>query len=242
MSVFELREALGQPGCAVCRLSARAADHFVESLLWEGVNDPERREELRRSQGFCHKHAWSLVRTGASLGSAIIMRDLVEHALKVMANAASRAGPPWLLRRIVEALNPAQPASATADLVAQLGPRASCPACVWAEKMERIYIDALLDSLLDESEGEVLAAFEASDGLCLSHLRQALARARGRRLQGALLDAQRGIWERLVGDLSEFVRKNDYRFQHEEMGEERNAWIRGIAAIAGARPDEDMRK
>ena len=240
MSVYELREALCQPGCAVCRLRAESADGFVESLLWEGVNDPERREEIRQAQGFCHKHAWSLVRTGASLGSAIIMHDLLRNVLRAMGGFASSARPAWSLRRAYEFLNPREPAAATADLVAQLEPQTPCPACAWAEKMEGIYLDALLASLIVE-EG-LLAAYTASDGLCLPHLRQALAQGRDERVREALMGAQQEVWERLLDDLSEFIRKSDYRFQHEQMDEERNAWIRGIAAVVGARPDEDMRK
>lgn len=240
MSLFVLRDALTNPGCAVCRLKAESADQFVESLLWEGVNDPVRRNEIRQAQGFCHPHTWSLVRTGASLGSAIMMRDLLENTLAAMANGLSQAKPGWSLRRTFHALNPKHPAPGTAHLVARLKPRRGCPACAWAEEMEGIYLDGLLGNLLVEDD--LLAAYRASDGLCLPHLRQALARCRGRRARVALVNAQREIWERLMGDLSEFIRKNDYRFQDKQMGRERNAWIRGIAAMAGARPDEDMSK
>ena len=240
MSVFELHDALAQPGCAVCRLGAASADKHVESLLWEGVNDPERREELRRAQGFCHKHAWSLVRTGASLGSAIMMHDLLENALRAMDDAACEARRPWSLRRVYQNLKRRRPRRMTVGLVTRLEPQVACPACAWADKIERIYVDSLVINLLDEDG--LLAALQASDGLCLPHLRQALVRARGWTVRRALMAAQRGAWERLTGDLSEFIRKSDYRFHHEKMGEEGNAWIRGVAAMAGARPKETMRK
>jgi hypothetical protein len=249
VSAFELMDALAEPGCAVCRLSAASADKHVESLLWEGVNDPERREVLRRAQGFCHSHAWSLVRTGASLGSAIMMRDLLQNALGAMADAVDEAAHgaahgaerPGLLRRVYRTLTRRRARRATASLVSRLEPQVACPACAWAEKIERIYVDTLVSSLLEEPG--IPDALKASDGLCLPHLRQALARARGWRARGALLAAQRGAWGRLTDDLGEFIRKSDYRFHHEKMaGEEGNAWIRGIAAMAGARPKESLRK
>jgi hypothetical protein len=54
--------------------------------------------------------------------------------------------------------------------------------------------------------------------------------------------AQRAIWERLVGQLSESIRKSDYRFQGEAWGEESGAWLRAIAALVGARPDQGRRR
>jgi hypothetical protein len=240
MSLSVLLDALTKPGCAVCRLKADSADRFVESLLWEGVNDPVRRDEIREAQGFCHPHTWSLVRTGASLGAAIMMRDLLENALASMEASTSRAESGWSLRRTLHALDPREPGTGTARLAAQLTPQRACPACAWAEEMEGIYLDGLVSNLL--TEDGLLAAYRASDGLCLPHLREGLAQRRGSRARAALVNAQREIWRRLVGDLSEFIRKNDYRSQDKQMGEERNAWIRGIAAMAGARPEEDMSK
>jgi hypothetical protein len=101
--------------------------------------------------------------------------------------------------------------------------------------MEAIYLDEFVSHLIGEDG--LLAGYEVSDGLCLPHFRQALARVRDERVFGALVGAQRAIWERLVAHLDEFVRKNDHRFQAETWGEERDAWLRAIAALAGARPD-----
>ncbi len=234
MSFYDLRDALAQPGCPVCRLKADSVARFLDGLLWESVNDPGRRREIRQARGFCPPHAWSLVRTSASLGAAIIARDVLQSVLKTVEGASFQASPPWSVRRMHEALDAGKPAAATAELVAQLEPQADCPACVWAEKMEGIYVDGLLGHLLGE-EG-LLAEYEASDGLCLPHLRLALARVRSRRVFEALVNAQRTIWGRLVAHLDEFIRKNDYRFQGEDWGEERDAWLRAIEALAGARP------
>jgi hypothetical protein len=40
-------------------------------------------------------------------------------------------------------------------------------------------------------------------------------------------------WESLIAELSEFVRKNDYRFQHEPVGREGSAWLRAVDAVSG---------
>ncbi len=57
MSYYDLRDALGQPGCPVCRLTARDADRYLDGLLWEHVNDPGVRVQVREAQGFCRDHA-----------------------------------------------------------------------------------------------------------------------------------------------------------------------------------------
>jgi hypothetical protein len=132
------------------------------------------------------------------------------------------------------------PSAATAGVVADLEPRAQCLACVWADKMENIYLDTLLHNLV--GDGNLLAEYEASEGLCLPHFRQALARVRKKAVYDALLGAQRVVWERLVDQLSESIRKSDYRHLDESWGEEAGAWLRGIAALVGARPDAKDRR
>jgi hypothetical protein len=232
MSFYDLRDALALPGCVVCRLKAKATDHYLESLLWENVNDPGVRHSIRQARGFCNQHAWELVRyDSASLGVAIIMQDVLQSVLEAMEDARFQALPVLSLRRTQEALDPKQPAAATAELVAHLAPQARCPACVEAETMEDIYLNTLVENLLGEDG--LLAAYQASDGLCLPHFRQALTRVRDEAVFDALVKAQRAIWERLVGHLSEVLRKSDYRFRDEPRGEESGAWLRAITAVSG---------
>jgi len=48
------------------------------------------------------------------------------------------------------------------------------------------------------------------------------------------VSVQRVIWERLTDQLSEIIRKSDYRFLDEPWGEEGDAWLRAIAVLAGS--------
>jgi hypothetical protein len=232
-SYYDLRDALTQVGCAVCRLRAEATQRFISGLLWENVNDLKLRHDIRQARGFCHPHAWSLARPDSSLGVAIITRDVLQNVLRMLEQAKFQAPPTLSLRRTQEALNPGQPAAATAQLVAQLAPQEACPVCAKAETMETIYLNTLVENLLGEDGLSTL--YQASDGLCLPHFRQALTRVRDEPLFEAMLNAQRAIWERLVGHLGETIRKSDYRFREEPRGEESGAWLRAIAAVAGAR-------
>jgi hypothetical protein len=240
MSFFELRDALAEPGCALCRLRVRSADGFLDTLLWESVNDPARRREIREAQGFCREHGWALARATASVGVAIITRDVLQSLLKAVEDADFQANSLLSLRRVQETVDSRTPSAATAGLVADLESRAPCPARVWADKMEAIYLETLLHNLTGEDS--LQADYEASEGLCLPHFRQALARVRKEAVYDALVSAQRVTWERLVAQLSESIRKSDYRHLDEVWGDEAGAWLRGIAALVGARPDDRGRR
>jgi hypothetical protein len=236
-SYYDLRDALAEAGCPVCRLKARDGERYLDSLLYENVNDPGVRRELRQACGFCQRHAWQLVRPSAALGAAILHRDLVRTALKVLEQARFQVLPRLSLRRLQESLDAQESAAATAEVVEQLQPQRHCPACRVEAEMEAIYLQTLLEHLT--GEGGLLDAFRSSAGLCLPHFRQALALLRDRDDFEALVAAQQAIWRQLEADLGEFIRKSDHRFHDEPWGDERDAWLRAIAAMVGSRPQSD---
>ncbi|MBN1812952.1 MAG: hypothetical protein JXA14_14045 [Anaerolineae bacterium] len=231
-SYYDVRDVLAQPGCAVCRLKNRAVERYLDGLLWESVNDPGVRRQIRQARGFCHDHAWQLVRPAASLGVAILHRDVLLAMLDILQEARFQAPPLLSLQRAHQAVDTEQPSAATAELVGRLAPQAPCPACKQGAEMEAIYLDTLLQELLGEDG--LLATYQESAGLCLPHLRQALARLRSEAVFQALVDAQKAIWQRSEANLGEFIRKSDARFRDEPWGDERDAWLRAIATVAGS--------
>ena len=234
MSFYDLQAALVQPGCPVCRLAAEVAERYLDFILWERVMDPDLRRELRDARGFCRDHAWALVRPGSSLGIAVMLRDVLQDLLGSLDVAAEQpaANARRPLRRLRETIDP-QPPEVRAVVAARLDPQAeqSCPACVQCRVMEEVYLDVLLDNLTGADN--LLDAYQSSDGLCLSHFRQAVRRVRSQPVLDTLLHAQRTIWERLDQQLGEVIRKNDYRYHDEPWGDEAGAWLRVVAALAG---------
>lgn len=70
---FTLLEAFGKRGCPVCRLMEEYSLSYLDSLLYEQVNDVGIRRKLRGARGFCNWHAWQARRIAASaLGVSII--------------------------------------------------------------------------------------------------------------------------------------------------------------------------
>jgi len=114
---------------------------------------------------------------------------------------------------------------------AQVGKRAAvrCEACNFLRETEARYVDALAGALVWP---ETRKAFEASRGLCVPHMRRLLRRAR-RPVETAVRMACAAHLEPLTAELAEIIRKNDYRFRHEEWGPEADAWKRALERWSG---------
>jgi hypothetical protein len=231
---FELREACDAGGCPICSLATDVVKRYLEAVLYEGVNDPETRDGVVAARGYCNVHSWLLREIGAGLGAALLYRDVLRHvavdldriqpgeafALLPEVEARARAS-----RRVVGLMR----RRSGAGLV-HSDPHSTCPACRERDHFESLAIAALASYLSDD---ELRAAFERSGGLCLVHLDRSRHAVRDRRQLADLLSLQRDLYLRLVGELDEYIRKQDYRFSAEPLGSERDAWIRSIEKVAG---------
>ena len=95
-----------------------------------------------------------------------------------------------------------------------------------------------LSVLVKELPGpEMTDALQASDGLCLPHLRLALEHVMDLSAYEKLLTIYREKLESLSTELAEFIRKNDYQAIKEGFGKEGDAWLRAIRMIAGIRKE-----
>jgi hypothetical protein len=211
-----LAEVCEKPGCPICRLALASVGRFLAALAYEGVNDLGLRAELRAGRGFCGVHAYRWLREARSvLGTALIYRDILRSSL-----GAPEVGAPSLGGGLLQTLLGRDRGAA----------RAPCPACRLQREAEQRYLAALLQSAAEPAVAELL---DQSDGLCRVHVGQA-ARLGG---PGAerVLQHTRQMLQRLLHDLDEVVRKEDYRFRHEPRTErERTAGERAIAWAAGA--------
>ncbi len=221
-TAFEVREALDGQGCPVCRLTLRAVDRFMAAIAYESVNDRPLRAELRATNGFCnpHAHRW-LVVARSVLGTAVIYKDVLTSALRELAGQSRERGQ-WggMLRGFF----------GQGDTRSSSGSGPACPACRAQRDAERRYLEALLESLGDAATA---AAFAAADPPCLRHTRAALAQG-GPRAE-LVLERTRAAVGELLTVLDEVIRKEDYRYRHEErLPAERVAPAQAVAWAAGA--------
>jgi hypothetical protein len=194
---------------------------YLDGISWEGVGDERTRAVLRAARGFCPEHGRMLRSTRDALGTAIVHRDIVGALMAQLAESHHR--PPSFearLRRAVrrEGLVPALPAERP------------CPACEYLRDQDEVYGSALVKHIAD---GSLTAALRDSPGLCLPHLRDALARAGDAQTFERLREAQLAVWRRLADELDEFIRKQDYRFTAEPSGAESDSWSRAISLVSG---------
>lgn len=212
---YNLLEALPQPGCAICRLGHAVETKYVEDVLYAQTTAIETRAEWRDARGLCLHHARQLDQIGHALGVSLFYQDILLTVKELLEappcqQAVRRRGK----RALVEALSS----------------QVECPACAYRDSLEAVYIQVWLDHIPDPA---FLESVRAADPLCLPHLRQAIWSVSDAASFERLRQVQLAHWETLIAELGEFVRKNDYRFQHEPVGREGSAWLRAIDAVAG---------
>src|SRR6478672_9860944 len=95
-TAFEVRDALAQAGCPVCRLALRSVGRWLASVAYDQINDIDLRHELRAARGFCnaHAHRW-LTEVHSVLGTAIVYEDLLTSALRELDGDNGQRGGLW---------------------------------------------------------------------------------------------------------------------------------------------------
>ncbi len=225
----QLQRSLAEDvGCPVCRIGLRAAHSYMDTLLWESVNDPDRRNVLDQTLGLCGRHSRELLRfPGQRLGVAIIEQAVLREALRRLQGHSSPQhngrGLGQRLRQWLRFGYTQDPASHTEI----------CPACQQQQASEARAVEALLEYLLEDLD----TPLQEAGGLCWAHLQMALAQPTDAATRQALVAGQQEIWAQRIGELNEFIRKNDHRFRHEPISsEERESIERAIAILTGEYP------
>ena len=224
-TAYSLLEACRAPGCPVCRLEQRSVERYLDNKFYESVNSVAWRDELRQSFGFCHEHTWLAVngRLGDALGFSIISRDLVNSILKQLNEEGSSSSTSG--RRM----------SVLKQILYALTPRKRCPVCEHRDETTRRVLSVLVEEL---GQPNMTDALEASDGLCLPHLRVVFEDVKDSSDCETLLTIHREKLENLRAELDEFIRKSEYKVVKESFGSEGNAWLRAISMIIGSRKEK----
>ena len=220
LNYFNLLDALKE-GCPICYLVRASTHKFMENLLYEHVNDPGMRKNLRSSLGFCNKHSWELQKFGDSLAFSIIYEDLIA----IVAHRLEKSSKSF---KSVRAL--------FAELLQEKERhyfkkrKNACPVCKVAAETERNYISEFIDYF---NEPELHNIFKDSFGLCLPHLLQVLEKCKNEKLFNSIKSIELEKLSILIKELKEFQRKCDYRFSKEGYGKEKDSWIRAVEKMIG---------
>jgi hypothetical protein len=212
---FDIIEILSVGRCPVCELLRRKSMNYIDHALYGLVVDPQTQNRFAESGGYCRRHGEMLFKIpwGSALGVAILHRRLIEDAADTLKSAAAKPG-----------------AGRTAKLEKAIDP--DCLAC----KVEQEALEGVLQTVLatlKEKDGRMTEAVGQGRGFCLHHLNALLGSARDADTISTLRRHGLRTAEHLLAELSEFIRKSDYRFTKEQMGKEGDSWMRAVAWMTG---------
>ncbi|HEX9124588.1 MAG TPA: DUF6062 family protein [Actinomycetota bacterium] len=220
---FDLVADLKKEGCPVCHGAHRAAWRYLDSLLWEHVNDPDIRAKLRTSFGFCREHSMMAIsvagQQSAALGMAILYEDFLRSVDRQLEDAVRKRGKERSRRLRRTGRSP-------------LPRPAPCRVCASGRNVEENYLRLLASAPDDSPIGTGIR--EPGRGLCLHHTLLGLHRVRSDEHADRLLACFTHGDRELRGELREFIRKQDYRFQQEGLTHgEVSAWKRAVFRVVG---------
>ncbi len=239
----DLKLAMQQTGCPICRIRDESEYKYLYFLLWENVNDGTTRQHIVASLGFCPRHTWQMGRIetknfGDAFGNSIIYENLVEIVRNRLAQYMRRAQADqrskwrqWrdqLLRRPGRLPSPAE-----------LQPQTNCRVCHTGEQTETSHLHWLLQGLSD-SKSPFHEWYLHSERLCFRHLRRVLELVEPSTEAGAMFLARDEYLDCLRADLDEYGGKHAWDRRFEEMTEtEKVSWLKALRFFGGNERDED---
>jgi hypothetical protein len=208
---FRFFEAFGK-GCPMCQIIKEDTVNAMDALLYEHVNDPVMRKQLR-VKWLCNRHAWQLRAQGDAFGQSIIYKDLLEKLVGTIENVSGI------------------PAKKKIPKLSEIDiHRKRCLFCD-----QEIQTEQRLISVLHENyrESKFQSWYLKNFGMCIPHLFKIVQKSNDPEMIEYFISVERIKITQLIGELSEFLRKHDYRFSKESFGKEGDAWIRAVEKLNG---------
>ncbi len=264
----EIRDALkSSDECFLCALERVLEQEYVEHYLCECVMDPASRAEVVASRGFCNHHSHIMLaevakpKTADGLGVALVVKSVAEafvEDIEAQGRWADCLAEPEArsLSRIVTLARDigslfsrlkGEKRSIIKEKVQRWASlRKHCPACRSVDFFVKLYADELVDALDGEDHG-IVELFKASRGMCVPHystvicsLDERLPGSRKGPVARQIVEVQLKNMRRLNLELSEFIRKHDYRFSNEPWGTEQDVVPRAVMKLSGKRGVKTM--
>jgi len=182
-------------------------------MLYEFVNDPKVRSDLRKSLGYCKKHSIQLKKivekTYNKFGASIIIEDVTKELIKKL-EKLSKLSLKKLKKIVITNHN--------------------CPACVYQQSYENNYYLEILGNLENE---DFFNQFLESYGLCFNHLLGLLKMIKNSTTRNKIIENQKSKLTKINKDLNSFVKKHDYQNKEKITTSEANAWEKALRKMVG---------
>jgi len=227
----EFKSSFEKGECPICEIISDHLERFYSWFVIESYYNPGMMDELKKAYGFCKEHTWKLIEAGRPYITGVMYEYITHTAelnLEQFLKEIRMLGPKRksLLKREDERKD-------FKKMTGIFTQRFQCPACKNLAENER---DAVLHFLMVLKEEGMKDLYVKSKGLCLHHLLQVLSISKEAEAI-FLIEDQIERTQRLNGELREFLKKFDYRYQNEPKGPEQDSWIRAAKFFVGKRFD-----
>jgi len=225
--------------CCLCDLESKAEEDYIKYVLGASLMEPDGREETNE-KGFCRRHyAMAYNSRLNTQGLGLIMETYLQGVSVGLSRAGFRhiktlgGGKPGKARRnsdkdVYKAM---QSFAEVADHVLR--------GCVICERIVRVmerYVDVTCH--LYVTEEDFRERFRAQKGFCMTHFRMLMMLA-AKYVKGDMTDFVSDLAEmqtesinRLLGEVSWFTQKYDYRNRDAPWGDSKDALPRSIMKMA----------
>jgi hypothetical protein len=237
LTAVRIEESMKLTGCPICRLGIEAAAHSVDSFLWENVNDPVVRKPITDAYGFCPEHTRLLVATEmASSGPVLGVNMIYAQLGKLVGNELKQLSFGQRVSQTLQGLwRQISNGNGEKTEGQYLAPSGPCPVCALQAQANLNTLTALFEEL-ENAEDPLWIAYQASDGICLAHLRMGLDHLASRFPQAAKRiaeDASRRLLQQST-EMLEYIRKNNWEYRQEQIKpEESAAWRKTLTFFTG---------
>ena len=244
-----IRESLEKAsGCFLCYLENRFEQRYFDNYLNETVMDPNERERIIKTRGFCNYHFYKIFALSTEpssndgLGLALILKSVTEQLLSDVREPESKKLRLLDLKRW-GLKHGSSPLSMTGFLK-QIASQVECPACDHVRTMMQVYTECFLREIMEDDQ--ISRLFDTRGTLCVPHyMMTALIASRDpkKRYESAaerIKAKQIQSLEKMQIDLSEYISKQDYKVSEKErLGTERIIG-ESLAKVAGKRGSEKI--
>ena len=223
---FRLLETLENTTCPICALVLEDSRSYLDALFYESVLDVPTRMNFMESFGFCSWHARQIPSLPSicapNVGFAIFASDLLRKLDYVGRAITEERAHRWKWKSWVKRKR--------RRLIAFLKER-PCPACDHVKQFESYHLNDFMEAIGDK---DFLAAYQASQGICLPHFLILDETFLSHANFALLFDAQLAKGKALRNTLEEFIRKQDFRFSDQITSEESKAWKSALDILVGS--------
>ena len=208
LSWIELKEAFKNKGCPICFIMLERLNKYFDHLLYEEALSVSVHKKMIAGMGMCNTHTWVLAESTDKLGIGSLFETTLSKEIKLLKKINEYKDKEMLRNSRKKKLDKDKKI-----IEDQFNAKGICLACEHQEESELFYLHQLIiiwhdKEFRDYYEDEIVL-------LCRKHFQLLLQESDEKEIIDYFITIQKNKLDNLSYQYSEFMRKHDYRFQHE---------------------------